>query len=156
MIWFKGRCSVIELVIKQKPLPQKRHRSTRNGHMYDPSSKDKKNFILQISNKPKKPITDPIVLGVRFIIPYAKKWYRTGKFAGILKDSVPVEHTQTPDIDNLLKFVMDAGNKILWQDDSQIWRVEMEKVFGREAMTEIDVYTSIGQTNKTIIKEYIK
>ena len=45
---------------------------------------------------------------ITFQFPWPKKWYRTGKYSGQLKDNAPIEHTIKPDIDNLLKFVMDA------------------------------------------------
>jgi len=131
---------MIKIIIKDKPKALKRHRMTRSGHSYDPSSKDKKDFILQITNKPKEPITGGIYLKVRFVMPLAKKWYRTGKYAGNLKDNTPYAHIFTPDIDNLLKFVMDAANKVIWKDDSQIWKVYMEKVYGEEPMTIIEVH----------------
>ena len=34
---------------------------------------------------------------------------------------------------------MDAGNKVLWHDDCQIWKVTMEKVYSLEPGTEIIV-----------------
>jgi Holliday junction resolvase RusA-like endonuclease len=129
---------MIKMVVKSKPKPQGRPRVTKWG-TYDPSKKDKIEFMMQIPNKPNQPITDSIYLKVKFTMPYPKKWYRTGKFAGILKDNAPVEHVSTPDIDNLLKFVLDAGNKIIWKDDSLICKVDMQKVYGRETKTEIEI-----------------
>ena len=74
---------------------------------------------------------------ITFQFPWPKKWYRTGKYSGQLKDNAPIEHTIKPDIDNLLKFVMDAGNGVLWNDDRQIHQVQMKKVYGPEPETVI-------------------
>jgi len=35
--------------------------------------------------------------------------------------------TARPDADNFLKMVMDGGNQICWEDDSQIWSLACEK-----------------------------
>ena len=72
-------------------------------------------------------------------MPYVKKHYRTGKYSGELKPNPPYEYVIKPDIDNMLKFIMDSGNKILWVDDSQIWKVEMEKVYSEIPSTTIDI-----------------
>ena len=112
----------IDIKIKGKPKPQKRHRHTKKGFTYDPSSKDKKDFIAQLQ-----------------FLPYVKKHYRTGKFSKELKPNPPISYRIKPDIDNLLKFVMDAGNGVLWKDDSQIYKVDMEKVYSVNGYTKITV-----------------
>ena len=72
-------------------------------------------------------------------MPYPKKWFRTGKFAGQLKNNAPVIYTKKPDIDNMLKFIMDSGNNVIWHDDCQIWSVQIEKVYSLEPCTLIVV-----------------
>ena len=39
-----------------------------------------------------------------------KSHFRTGKFAGVLKDSAPTVMVSTPDVDNVAKFYLDALN----------------------------------------------
>ena len=130
----------ILITIKGSPKAQKRHRHTKAGFTYDPSKEDKKDFLALIHAKaPKQPLKGDISLKVTFAMPYVKKHYRTGKYSGELKPNPPYEYVIKPDIDNLLKFIMDAGNKILWVDDSQIWKVEMEKVYSLSPRTEIIV-----------------
>ena len=130
----------IKLIVQGDPKPQKRHRHTSRGWTYDPSSKDKKAFILMLrSNAPKTPLNGALPVTIRFSMPYPKKYFRTGKFKGQLKANAPEKFINRPDIDNLLKFVMDSGNKTLWNDDCQIWKVTMEKVYSLEPGTEIIV-----------------
>lgn len=45
---------------------------------------------------------------------------RTGKRAGQLQESAPVHHTQTPDLDKLLRAVGDAITGVVLADDKQI------------------------------------
>jgi Holliday junction resolvase RusA-like endonuclease len=42
-----------------------------------------------------------------------------------------------PDLDNLVKFYLDAGNGILWRDDSDVCALTAQKVFGFIAGTRI-------------------
>ena len=126
--------------IKGNPRAQKRHRHTRKGFTYDPSVNDKRDFLALIhSNAPKTPLKGAISLNVKFCMPYPKKWFRTGKFSSELKPNAPVIYTNTPDIDNMLKFIMDSGNHVIWHDDKQIWKVSIEKVYSLEPYTEIEV-----------------
>ena len=133
---------MIEFTIKGKPKALKRHRSTRTGHMYDPSSKDKKQIWLQIAKfKPKRPFADAIMLKLIFTMPRPKSHYRTGKFKHILKDGYEniINHTFTPDLDNLVKLICDTvqGKDRMIVDDSQICMLQAEKVYGSSPMTEV-------------------
>ena len=46
-----------------------------------------------------------------------------------LKPASPQIHTHTPDIDNLMKAVLDACSSILWHDDRQIGRIECTSLY---------------------------
>ena len=130
----------IEITIKGSPKAQKRHRHTKAGFTYDPSKSDKNDFLTLIHAKaPKQPLKGDISLKVTFGMPFVKKHYRTGKYSGELKPNPPLAYTNKPDIDNMLKFVMDAGNNVIWYDDSQIWKVEMEKIYTEHPSTWIKI-----------------
>tara|TARA_R110002020_G_scaffold38950_2_gene116579 strand:+ start:3996 stop:4427 length:432 start_codon:yes stop_codon:yes gene_type:complete len=130
----------IELDIIGKPKAQQRHRHTKRGFVYDPSKSDKEDILKQIYLKaPKKPFEGAISLYVMFSMPYVKKHYRTGKYSKELKPNPPMSYLIKPDIDNMLKLIMDAGNNVLWKDDSQICRVHMEKVYAVNGGTRITV-----------------
>ena len=59
-----------------------------------------------------------------------------------------IYHTSKPDFDNLEKWIGDAGNKILWHDDSQIAESSFLKVFGDVPKTILTV-RRLDDTNKT-------
>ena len=70
------------------------------------------------------PITEAVAMEVTFILPRAKNHYGTGRNATKLKGSAPTHHTKTPDLDKLLRGVLDpmtvkCGGNVL-NDDSQI------------------------------------
>ena len=130
---------MIQLTIQGNPKALKRHRMSWRGgkpHSYDPSGKDKRDFIVQIK-APKSPLKGAIKLKATFYMPRPKSHYRTGKFVSALKDTAPMWHTGTPDIDNLLKFIMDALNGITYKDDSQIALLYAEKIYDENPRTEI-------------------
>jgi Holliday junction resolvase RusA-like endonuclease len=49
-------------------------------------------------------------------------------------------HTSRPDLDNLYKAITDAGNGILYNDDSQIFDARMIKLKSNVDQVEIEVY----------------
>jgi len=48
-------------------------------------------------------------------------------------------HTSRPDIDNLVKFIGDALNEILWVDDSIIYEWHVQKIYSFTPKTRIEV-----------------
>ncbi|MBE5806422.1 MAG: RusA family crossover junction endodeoxyribonuclease [Clostridiales bacterium] len=43
-----------------------------------------------------------------------------------------ISPTKKPDIDNIVKIVLDSMNKFAFQDDTQITKIEVEKVYSNE------------------------
>ena len=41
-----------------------------------------------------------------------------------------ISPTKKPDIDNIVKIILDALNKMAFKDDNQITKIEVEKVYG--------------------------
>lgn len=72
----------------------------------------------------------PLALEVVFYFPRPKSHYRTGRHAGVLKDSAPDFHTAKPDADKLLRAIGDALTGLVCRDDSQFALVRAEKVYG--------------------------
>lgn len=136
---------MIIFTVYGNPNAQKRHRSVRRGKFiqnYDPSDKDKTNFLLMVQeNRPSKPIEGPIQLTAKFYIPRPKAHFGTGKNSGRLKESAPFYHIGKPDVDNLLKFLFDSLNGIFWKDDSQICVLGTDtgKYYSDQPRTEITI-----------------
>ncbi len=141
----------MEYIIDGDPKAQKRHRYRRtSGRIisYDPSKRDKQALAKQLASsmtstsKPLEMLKGPIRIMLRFYFRRPKSHYRQGKYSHLLKKTAPSSHTSTPDIDNLVKFVMDAGNKIVWKDDSQIEGVFASKTYtnSKRPRTEIEIW----------------
>ena len=130
------------LVILGKPTPQKRHRySFRGGNVRNFKAK-----ALEFS--PKKMLKGAIMLSITFYMPRPKNHYRTGKFSHLLKNNAPISHIVKPDIDNLSKFVMDALQGILWDDDCYINALEARKAYSEKPRTEIEYWQTKERKNK--------
>ena len=128
---------LISFTISGQPIPLKRHRSTRQGRMYDPSFKDKKDMWLQIAKfKPKKPLESPVYLRLAFYLKRPKYHFKTkkGEPTKIVKDRfLNIKyHSSKPDIDNLVKMIADVlGKNRMIVDDSQICMLQAEKFYGK-------------------------
>ena len=131
---------MIKFTIIGKPKQQQRHRPSARGGYYDPSSKDKKQIWLQIAKfKPKHPLAGDISLKVTFYMPRPKSQYRTGKYKHLLKDNIPEYVSVRPDLDNYCKLLLDLlqGKDRYFIDDSQVVKLQAEKVYGRKGRTEV-------------------
>tara|TARA_Y100001938_G_C7768423_1_gene272047 strand:+ start:53 stop:472 length:420 start_codon:yes stop_codon:yes gene_type:complete len=133
---------MIKFTILGKPIALKRHRPSARGGYYDPSSKDKRNIMLQIAKfKPKQPFAGNIQIQMLFVMPHPKSHYRSGKFKHLLKNEYEgvVYHSFRPDLDNLVKMICDViqGKDRIIIEDSQICRLQAEKIYGKKGRTEI-------------------
>jgi Holliday junction resolvase RusA-like endonuclease len=65
-----------------------------------------------------------------------------------LKTAMPFARVGVPDIDNLAEFVMDGMNGLVYQDDSQVVKLVVYKLFdsegGCDGRTSVEVYQFDG------------
>ena len=134
---------MISFTIKGRPKALKRHRySAKLGRNYDPSSKDKSDLWLQIAKfRPKLPIAGDVRISIRFTMGRPKHHYRTGKYAHLLKDKCKdiIYHSIVPDLDNLVKLLLDSvcGKGKMICDDSQVCEMYAEKRYGEKPNTAV-------------------
>lgn len=122
-----------KITIKQIPVAQPRPKITRFGN-FDPA-KDKKNWArIQISQQLDITIGDPIELHLVFYMPIPKN---TSKKKKELMINNEIKHQKNKDIDNLIKFIMDAMNGVAFKDDRQIWNITASKLYSTEPRTEV-------------------
>ena len=122
---------VFEFDVNYPPTSLKRHRHSKFGsHTYDPSAKEKKEFLNKLLPLlPKKPFDRPIKAELYFYETRPKSHYRTGKYANQLKPNCPTYNVVKKDIDNFIKFVFDTLNKHAYVDDSQIFEIVSGKYY---------------------------
>lgn len=131
------------LIIPGQPIAKKRHRfSTRGGYVqtYDCQGKEKKEFQMKLLIEKNKlgyyfDDDDVFSLNIIFAIEAPKSLSKREKERRLYMGS----HTQKPDLDNALKFVLDCGNKILWEDDCKIFEINALKVWSEKPYTQITI-----------------
>ena len=137
---------MIQFRADYKPTALKRPRLVRNNLVYDPSKKDKKEWLMSIQKHiPKVAPNGPLKIQLEFYFARPKNHFRTGKYSGQLKDSAPLIHMKMPDIDNLAKFILDAMNGYFYEDDRQVVELSCHKEYTNEH------HNKVGYTMVTIM-----
>jgi len=126
--------STYTIIIQGKPYPLKRPRRSANGGMFDPAEnvQAKQEVAMAARQSITKPIDGPVRITATFWFERPKSHYRK-----TIKASAPVHHTQRPDVDNLIKTVLDGLNGIAWVDDAQVVEVIGRKDWGDTAGTTV-------------------
>lgn len=125
----------MNITIKGQPYSQKRHRTARSGHRYDPSKKDKKAIqkaLLPI--KPAKPLEGMLRVNISAYFQTPKSWSN--------KKQEEVEgdyRAKNPDVDNIAKIYLDAMNGYIFEDDRQVVEILVLKFYSMNPRTEIEI-----------------
>lgn len=121
----------VRFVINGNPVPKSRPKFTKSGHTYTPQkTKDYERVVGQSAwvamAKEKTSMTkSPVHLEMIAYMPIPKSWSQKKKHqaqAGAIRPS-------RPDIDNLVKAVLDGCNKIVYNDDAQVYSIWAKKVY---------------------------
>lgn len=113
------------------PLARARHGGLHNK-CWDTQKQIKNAFGIQLSNiHSARPLFQgPVHIKIDFFLqmPF--------KRAPNLPNSL---HPYRPDLDNLIKFVLDVANGVLWKDDSIVASIIAAKRYGEQPRTELTV-----------------
>jgi Holliday junction resolvase RusA-like endonuclease len=120
---------MFEATINFEPVSLKRHRHRLKGGTYDPSKKDKEEFIKALGILPEEKMTKPIKCILNFFCKRPKNHYKSGKKSNELKETAPKYNTNNKDLDNMVKFVLDALNDKLYSDDCLIVEINCIKSY---------------------------
>lgn len=120
---------IFETTVNFEPVSLKRHRHRLKGGTYDPSKKDKDEFVKVIGGLPEDKMIRPIKCQLHFFCKRPKNHYKTGKKSNELKDNAPKYNTNNKDLDNMVKFVLDALNDKLYSDDCLIIEINCIKSY---------------------------
>lgn len=130
----------LEIEIAGKPIAKKRPKFFRRGGFvgtYNCQETEEGRFMNQLAAaRPDgfEVVTGPISLTVNFGMPIPESTSRKKRLE--MADG-RIRHTKKPDIDNLLKFVKDCANGVLWRDDSQVVGVWATKSYSKMPKTHI-------------------
>jgi Holliday junction resolvase RusA-like endonuclease len=121
---------MIIIEIYGNPIPLKRPRACKRGdfiQMYDSQTKEKEIVRWQAKAQYKEePIKTPLLIDMLFGLPIPKGTSRVRTNLMLQNEMVPMKK---PDLDNLIKFILDCLNEILFDDDSQIIEIKARKCY---------------------------
>ena len=120
---------IFEKTVSFEPVSLKRHRHRLKGGTYDPSKKDKDEFVKAIGDMLEEKMSHPMKCSLQFFCKRPKNHFKTGKKANELKDTAPKYNTNNKDLDNMVKFVLDALNDKLYVDDCLIVEIHCMKSY---------------------------
>ena len=133
---------MIRFTIPGEVIPQGRPRfaRTRTGvRTYDPArSREYKTFVQWSTHElwPEKPLDGPLsvrIVEYRAIPESWSKKRRAEALAGVIRP------TGRPDMDNVIKAILDSLNGRMWRDDSQVVSLHAEKRYGEIPRAEVEI-----------------
>ena len=124
----------MQIIVYGEPTPKGRPRVAMMGRfptVYTPKeTREAEDTFLQqaIKQKPETPLEGPLSISIKFY-----------KIKPKSKPKKVIHWTTKPDLDNLVKLVIDALNKVFFQDDSQIIEIQATKQYDQTPRTEVEI-----------------
>lgn len=146
---------MITFTVHGKPVAQARPRFVRRGkHIgtYNPQESEAGLFFLNVKSQLPldwQPLEGPITLDMIFTLPIPSSKSNRVKTAMAAGEILPVSK---PDLDNYVKFVCDALNGLLWQDDAQIVSITAHKAYGERTGTHFTVWCDTTLAERKIAR----
>lgn len=116
--------------------------SRRSGVVYDPDrsrlwKKAATKFLRdQMKANQLAPMTGPLKLYYEAIFEPPKSYSKDKREQALAGELL---YTKPPDLDNLLKIVLDAMNGIVFEDDKQVRKIQAEKKYGPANMIKVTI-----------------
>jgi len=128
---------VEELTIKIEPVPKARARVV-NGHAFTPERTRVYEQAVAIAWRAKHKTLHQgrLKVSLTFAMKIPKSMKKDDVLKAVNGEIVPLKR---PDIDNLIKAVLDALNGVAWVDDKQITKICAEKIYGIEPYVHIEI-----------------
>lgn len=126
----------MKFIIHATPKPKGRPRVTRSGHAFTPkATREYEQLIIsewEVQHGKTEPTKNPAAVRVMFYMPIPKATSNKARERMAAGLEVPAKK---PDIDNLLKAVLDALNGKAYHDDNQIVEISAKKLYSNEPKT---------------------
>ena len=140
---------MILIEIPGTPIPLKRPRfSTRSSKpiAFDSQKVEKDQYKWQIRSQFRNnPFKCPIHLDIHFFMPIPKS---ASKIRRKEMKANMIQHMIRPDIDNLAKFVLDCLNGLVFDDDSQVFSMKIQKSYSDNPATIINIDPKVHSREK--------
>lgn len=122
-------------VVFGEPVAWKRPAQTVNGIRYDAQKHEKEGYAVQLLRYHRGAKIDaPMKLYITFYIEIPKSWSDKKKQA-----AAGTYVSIRPDTSNLIKFIEDACNGVIWRDDSLVVEIVAQKVYDFTPRTVLNI-----------------
>lgn len=129
----------IVFTVRGEPRGKGRPRFTKNGHVYTPAETAQYETLVGMSYRNS-------ARGYKFASPVRvtiRAYHRPpkGKSKKVVEDMMNnhILPTKKPDADNVAKIVLDALNKVAWEDDTQVVEMMVIKRYAEEPMVAVTI-----------------
>ena len=128
------------------PVPKGRPRMTKSGHAYTPQhTRDYDAWVRLCWLQTGQPMSlQPLQILLKFYLPIPKSFRKKQRELALAGVLLP---TKKPDIDNLVKAVLDGLNGLAYQDDKQIVYLETCKAYGAVPLVQVTLQ-EVGQDDR--------
>lgn len=122
---------MIEIIVLGTPAPQGSKRHVGNGRMIEMSKAVgpwREAVRAETQRKVTMPLAGPVAVRVWFMLKRPNGHCRTGRNAHLLRDGAPARPAGTPDLDKLIRAVLDGLTQGgAWKDDAQVVTITAAK-----------------------------
>ena len=123
-----------------EPVAKGRPRFTRQGRAYTPAKtktyEEEVALFAKAAMKDLEPLKTPVAVSVHATFPIPQGYSKKRRQACLDGSE---RHLKRPDLDNIVKAITDGMNGVVYDDDSQIVRLQAKKVYGTDGMVEVFV-----------------
>lgn len=132
----------IEFTLPLEPVPKARPRLGAGRIYTSPKTALFEGRVRRLSREAMnarglKPTADPLTVTLTFIMPIPQSTSKAQRAE--LARGMP--HHKKPDLDNLIKAVLDGMNERVFKDDHQVWELNAKKIYGEEPSIIVKVET---------------
>jgi Holliday junction resolvase RusA-like endonuclease len=123
---------MLKFQINVRPQPKERSRTAKRGHHYTPQRTVNFELLVAMEFRRQYPGHKPMAgpLGLCVVAKYKRpKTAKKGFW-----------HTGPGDLDNIVKAIKDALNRVAWLDDRQVAKLEAEKHWGDSDRIEVSIW----------------
>jgi len=124
---------IFEFTVEGVPIAKGRPRVCRYGTFTPQRTKDYESLVEWSWNTKYgnlKPSDKPIKAYIKFFMPIPKSISKKKAVETVGKPNI-----KRPDIDNLIKSILDGLNGLAFNDDNQVYAITAERVYGEEPKT---------------------
>lgn len=126
---------LLELRIAGLPVPQGSKRHVGHGVMIESNDAQLRPWRSTIALETAdafdgQPVRDAVRVSLRFSFPRPSSHFGTGRNRDVLKPSAPAYKTTKPDLDKLVRAILDGLTGVAFVDDAQVAELVASKDFG--------------------------